>query len=101
QGIPDVLYGLPKIHKPNIPLRPIISAINSPNYNLAKFLVPILDPLTKTQYTLTDTIDFIICLNSSSFGTCFMTSFDIESLYTNLPISETINIITNELFHNN
>src|SRR6201990_69212 len=30
-----------------------------------------------------------------------MTSFDIESLYTNLPISETINIITNELFHNN
>ena len=35
---PGKLYGLPKIHKDNIPVRPIISSIGTFNYNLAKFL---------------------------------------------------------------
>ena len=47
---PGILYGNPKIHKPvvdNLPkFRPILSAINTPGYNLAKFLIPILEALT-------------------------------------------------------
>jgi hypothetical protein len=39
------LYGLPKIHKPDIPLRPIVSSIGSPCYALAGFLHKILSPL--------------------------------------------------------
>lgn len=31
-------YGLPKIHKPELALRPIISSINSPSTRLSKFL---------------------------------------------------------------
>ena len=31
-------YGLPKIHKVDVPLRPIVSLINSPTYFLAKIL---------------------------------------------------------------
>ncbi len=42
---PPHLYGLPKIHKPLIPLRPIVSSIDSPTCKLSKFLVPILNPL--------------------------------------------------------
>ena len=38
-------YGLPKLHKPNIPLRPIVSSIGSPTYNLSKELARILSPL--------------------------------------------------------
>ena len=42
---PGILYGNPKVHKPvvdNMPkLRPILSTINTPGYNLAKFLMPI------------------------------------------------------------
>jgi hypothetical protein len=34
------LYGLPKIHKPDIPLRSIVSSIDSPCYALADFLSP-------------------------------------------------------------
>ncbi|KAJ8021749.1 hypothetical protein HOLleu_39038 [Holothuria leucospilota] len=30
------IYGLPKVHKEGIPLRPIVSSINSPSYNLAR-----------------------------------------------------------------
>ena len=36
---PGILYGLPKIHKPNITIRPILSAIGRHLYKLAKFLV--------------------------------------------------------------
>ena len=47
---PSVLYGLSKIHKPTIngtpKLRPILSAINTPTYQLAKFFVKILKPFT-------------------------------------------------------
>ena len=33
-----LLYGLPKIHKPGIPLRPIVSFVSSPTYALSKHL---------------------------------------------------------------
>ena len=39
---PGILYGLRKVHKPNIPLRPIVSSINSLSYNVAKYLVSLL-----------------------------------------------------------
>ena len=42
---PPKIYGLPKIHKQNRPLRPIVSSINSSTYNLAKMIIKILNPL--------------------------------------------------------
>ena len=38
-------YGLPKIHKPGIPLRPIVSFVNSPTYAISGYLARILSPL--------------------------------------------------------
>ena len=35
EALPPRLYGLPKIHKEDVPLRPIVSAIGSPTYNLS------------------------------------------------------------------
>ena len=40
--LPTRFYGLPKIHKPNNPLRPIVSFCGSPTYNLAPFYSKIL-----------------------------------------------------------
>ena len=45
-SVAGYLYGLPKIHKEGNPLRPIISAIGTFNYKLAKYLVEIITPLT-------------------------------------------------------
>ena len=46
------IYGLPKIHKPNTPLRPIVSCIQSPFYKLSKYLSNILSKITcKNDYT--------------------------------------------------
>lgn len=39
------IYGAPKIHKEEIPLRPIVNMINGPTYHLAKHLAKKLKPL--------------------------------------------------------
>ena len=39
------IYGLPKIHKTNLPLRPIVSFIGSATYEMPKFLKNVLSPL--------------------------------------------------------
>ncbi|KAI8506571.1 hypothetical protein Bbelb_159980 [Branchiostoma belcheri] len=45
QQPPAAFYGLPKIHKTSIPLRPIISSIGSVTYELSRFLANIIGPL--------------------------------------------------------
>jgi hypothetical protein len=41
---PPRLYGLPEIHKEGMPLRPIISNIGAPTYQLSKYLATLLRP---------------------------------------------------------
>ena len=43
--VPPKFYGLPKIHKPDTPLRPIVSSCGSVTYGVAKELAKILKPL--------------------------------------------------------
>ena len=81
---PGIMYGLCKAHKDindNCPpFRPILSAINTPTYKLAKFLVPILKSLTSNEYTVKDSFVFVaeIVEYDSEF---FMGSLDVDSLY--------------------
>ena len=94
-----LLYGLPKIHKEGVPMRPILSSIGTYGYNIAKFLVPFLQPLTINEYTVKDSFSFvdeITSLTTNSHIT--MTSFDIKSLFTNVPLGETIDIVVDTLY---
>ena len=76
-----------------------MSAINTPTYKLAKFLVPILKSLTTNEYTVKDSFAFAeeIVEQDSEF---FMGSLDVDSLFTSIPLEETINICANTLFEN-
>ena len=95
---PGVMYGLPKVHKPECPLRPILSAIGTHNYNLAKYLVPILNPITMSEYCVKDSFSFAKELAELPITDCVMASFDVKSLFTNIPLKETIDISINNLF---
>ena len=67
---------------------------------LAKYLVPNLAPLTKNCYTVHSSFRFakeIVDINASGLH---MASFDVDSLFTNIPLQETINIIISEIFDN-
>lgn len=100
-GQPGKIYGLCKVHKNAVdgcpPFRPILSAINTPTYNLSKFLIPILEPLTKNRYVIKDSFSFVDDIKKQD-SELFMASFDVEALFTNIPLDETINICTNKLF---
>ena len=98
-SVPSKLYGLPKIHKTGNPLRPIISQIGSYTYDLAKFLVPILAPLAKNDYTTKDSFTFVQELRSLD-KISFMCSFDVVSLFTNIPLEETVEICLDKLYAN-
>ncbi|MEL7079592.1 MAG: reverse transcriptase domain-containing protein [Cyanobacteria bacterium J06582_2] len=98
---PGIMYGTPKIHKTGLPLRPILSAINTCSYNLSKYLVNKLSPLTFNEYTIKNSYEFVDLINSVEAATNYvMCSFDIESLFTNIPLKETIDIILQQLFPN-
>ena len=99
---PGFLYGLCKVHKAIVdtcpPFRPILSAIGTPTYKIAKFLVPVLNCLTVNEFTIKDSFAFakeIVDQNSS----LFMASLDVDSLFTNIPLDETINICTESIFN--
>ena len=57
-----ILYGQAKVRKPVInnwsSFRPILDAINTPSYKLAKFLAPILSPSAINEYTVEDSFAF-------------------------------------------
>ena len=100
---PGILYGLCKVHKAITdvcsPFRPIPSAIGTPSYKLAKFLVPKLSSITLNQFIVKDSFSFaeqIVHQDSKRF----MGSLDVDSLFTNIPLEETIIICTNLLYDN-
>ena len=81
------------------PFRPISLALQTPTFNLAKFLVPILSHLTKNEYTVKDPFQFSeeICEQDPTLS---MGSLDVDSLFTNIPLDETTDICVNKLFEN-
>ena len=114
-------HGLPKTHKTfqSIPkFRPIIDTTNTPHYNVGKFLAGLLNPLTLNQYSLRDSFDAADAIKSippppelfsqgcrgrrleanSRLGYKFV-SFDVESLFTNVPLHRTINIVLDRIYN--
>jgi hypothetical protein len=53
---PPRMYGLPKIHKKDVPLRPIVNCICSPIYALAKYLTDLLRPLVDNPTATSETV---------------------------------------------
>ena len=96
---PDTMYGNCKVHKQQVDGCPPPPPILTPAYNPANFLVPILNPLTKNEYTVKESFQFVeeICEQNPILS---MGSLDVDSLFTNIPLDESIDICVNQLFKN-
>ena len=94
-------YGLPKIHKPNCPLRPIISYVGSPAYNLSKRLASLLSPTlgSFSSSHLRHSGDLLSKLRSFNFLPHHhrFISFDAISLFTNIPLEPTLDFLSRKL----
>jgi len=97
--LPPRLYGLPKIHEPDNPFRPIVSAINSLTYDLSRFLAEELKPLIgKSGTHIINSTDFIQKIQKIRLHPAdILVSFDVESLFTQVPIKDTLDIIKSHM----
>ena len=83
QPRPPQLYGLSKIHKPNTPIRPIVSFYNTPLIALHKTLAHYIQPLTHSHLRIRDSKHMIHILHDNPHPNhSYYCSFDIKSLYT-------------------
>ena len=95
---PARFYGLPKIHKANFPMRPIVSACGTSTYNLAKYLTKILKVYVghsfssvKDSKDLTDKLQSIKLQDNEE-----VVSFDVSALFTSIPVNQALDV-TNQL----
>ena len=106
---PARFYGTAKTHKfetlediivANLKFRPIIDQTGTFTYNAAKVIPDYLRPLCKNEYSINDAQKFPSML--SSFPPLQDdeedVSYDVESLFTNIPIQETINYIIEQIY---
>ena len=92
------IYGLPKTHKSNVPLRPIISNIGLPTYKLAEWLASKLSPILGnfSHCHLLNSEDFERrCMNMNFNGK--LLSLDVDSLFTKVPTKETLYFLRRRL----
>ena len=94
------LNAQPKIHKDNIPIRPIINYIKAPAYKLTKHIDKTIRQILniKNDSHIRNNIELINKIKDIHIPhNSTLASFDIVNLYTNIPITETLDILHNKL----
>ena len=95
------LYGLPKIHKPGNPIRPIVSFYNTPLSSLYKQLSNIIKPLTLSPIRLKDSKEFVKHLQDTSDPNfSYYCSLDIKSLYNSCDIKKATDAVLKQFGQN-
>jgi hypothetical protein len=101
------LFGKPKIHKENIPMRPIISYNNSFLWELGETIAPDLKELNKynNKHNIRNSTELInLTKNVYIPNDCILVSYDIVSMFTSIPhnlILENVTNAFNNLNNNN
>ena len=93
-------HGSAKVHKQFEripPLRPIVDTIGSTHYGVGKFITKLLNPLTQNAYSLKDSFEAaekIRAIPRNLYNEGYvLVSFDVKSLFTNVPLRKTVDVI--------
>ena len=96
------MYGMPKINKKDVPLRPILSLTGSAQHQLAEWFTSVIDSILSLYFTrcISDFFTFADKIRSVNFRpSVFLCSYDICSLFTNVPLAEIIEICADGLYN--
>ena len=99
---PEKFYGTVKQHKlkhgssaDDLPLRPVISNIETASHQLVKLL----SQLSKSQYTVNKTKDFIDMIKNEIILSAYkMISFDVSSLFIMISLDCTIGLTLKRIY---
>ena len=99
----EFLCGPCKVHKQlvgNCPsFTPIMSAIKTPTYNLAKFLLTLPESITTNMYTIKNNFEFAKEIADQN-PRLFMVTLDVQYLFNKTPLEDTISVYCDSLFSN-
>ena len=96
-------YGLPKIHKPEIPLRPVISTVGAATRPIAGWIANILSKYVGTFSSahIRNNVDFknrlIEFQRENAISNTKMLSFDVKALFTNVPTDTVLHFIERKI----
>ncbi len=95
---PARLYGLAKVHKKDVPVRPVLSMPGSPYHQVAEQVAEWLAVvpecgINSSTKEISDKISSIRLADDEE-----LVSFDVTSLYTNVPVMESIEVCADLLF---
>ena len=80
-------------------LRPIISNIGTATHKTAQYLCNLLTPLSNSDFTVLNTKDFVDNIKNTKAPVGYVAiSFDVVSLFTNVPLRDTIDIILKKVY---
>ena len=90
---------LEEINVDQLKLCPIIDQTGSYIYNASKVIAKYLKPLAKNKFTISDTLTFPdLVKNTSNSNEYEGVSYHVESLFTSIPVEETINYIVDRIY---
>ena len=83
----------------DLKLRPIIDRTGTHLYDCSKIIAQYLQPLAINEYTISDTLSFCDILRENPLDSNKeYVSYDVDSLFTSIPLGETIDFILNEIY---
>ena len=88
-------YGMPNIHKKEVPLRPLVSSRGSVTYEVTKELSRVLKPLVgKYIYHVNNSKEFADEIRNTKLEEGgYITSFDVTSPFTSIPAASALQVI--------
>ena len=89
-----------EINKEKLKFRPIIDQTGTYSYNAVQVISQYLKPLCKNEFTINDRQSFSADIkNITPLQEYEDVSYDVESLFTNIPINETIDYILDQIYN--
>ena len=103
---PVKFYRTAKIHKlsthgtvDELPHRPIISNVNTAIHQLAHYLAKLLSALSRSEFTVESINTFANIIKQKSIPSGYkLVSFDVKSLFTNVPLDRIIEITLKRIY---
>ena len=85
----------------HLPIQTIVSNIETATCHLSKYLASLLSPLSESEYTVKNSKSFVQKVKLDKILSNYkIASFEVKSLFTNVPLDETISMILNMIYNN-